>query len=65
MLYNIECRVVEKHVHVHKMSIVEKKNIKIDNWKYKQIGFIIKNLLKKYMRKSHLINIALRENGSI
>lgn len=29
------------------------------------MGFKIKNLLKKYMRKSHSINIALRENGSI
>lgn len=43
----------------------DKKKIKIDNWKFKQIGFKIKNLLKKYMRKSHSINIALRENGSI
>lgn len=54
MLYNIEYWVVEI-----------KKYIKIDNWKFKQIGFKIKNLLKKYMRKSHSINIALRENGSI
>lgn len=54
MLYNIEYWVVEI-----------KKKIKIDNWKFKQIGFKIKNLLKKYMRKSHSINIALRENGSI
>lgn len=54
MLYNIEYWVVEI-----------KKKFKIDNWKFKQIGFKIKNLLKKYMRKSHSINIALRENGSI
>lgn len=54
MLYNIEYWVVEI-----------KKYIKIDNWKFKQIGFKIKNLLKKYMRKCHSINIALRENGSI
>lgn len=33
VLYNIECWVVEKHVHVYKISIVEITNIKINNWK--------------------------------